>query len=251
MEKQKIMLIAGCSHAAGSEIDGTPDSAYNRNHCFGSLLSYKAGYVPVNLAIAGNSNSGIARTILKWFEANYDPESMEVVVLIAWTDSTRMEIPVDRDVYLPECEHVNWLDITAKRFYRLTLGWEGDPWTPGEVEMTKKCHKFIVENEKFMEVLSLNYVLQMEYFLKSKNVKYVMCNSMPMYDKMDDHLGFYLSLVDHTKYYGIHNASEAFYIKYKQLGYTNEKAKYWHHNEEPHSIFAEELYNYIQENKCF
>lgn len=251
MEKEKIMLIAGCSHAAGSEIDGLPDSAYNRNHCFGSLLSYKTGYVPVNLALAGNTNSGIARTVLKWFEANYDPELMEVVVVLAWTDSTRIEIPVDREVYLPECDHANWLDVTAKRFYRLTLGWEGDAWTPGEVEMTKKFHRFIVENEKFMEIMTLNHILQMEYFFKSKNIKYVMCNSMPIFETLDDHLGFYLSLIDHTKYYGVHNASEAFYPKYKQLGYTNKKAKYWHHGEEPHSIFAEELYNYIQENKCF
>lgn len=251
MEKQKFMLIAGCSHAAGSEIDGTPDSAYNRNHCFGSLLAQQLGYVPVNLAIAGNSNSGIARTVLKWFEANYDADTMEVVALIAWTDSTRIEMPVEREVYLPECDHINWLDVTAKRFYRLTLGWEGDPWTPGEVDMTKRMHRFIIENEKFMEILSLNYVLQMEYFLKSKNIKYIMCNSMPMFQTMSEHLGFYLSLVDYTKYYGIHNASEAFYTKYKDLGYTNPKAKYWHHGDEPHYIFAEELYNYIQENKCF
>ena len=245
------MLIAGCSHAAGSEIDGTEDSAYNRHNCFGSLLAGSMGYETVNLSIVGNNNSGIARSVLKWFEANYDPEQMEVVVLIAWTDSTRLEIPVNRDVYQPNENLTNWFDITAKRFYRLTLDWEGDPKTPGEVEMTKKLHRFIVENEKFVEILSINFVLQMEYFLKSKNIKYVMCNSMPMFQSTTEHLGFYLSLVDSTKYYGVHNASEAFYPKYKELGYVNEKAKHWHHGEKPHRIFSEELYNYIQENKCF
>ena len=244
------MLIAGCSHAAGSEIDGTPDSAHNRNHCFGSLLAVKLGYLPVNLAIAGNTNSGIARSILKWFEANYDSESMEVVVLIAWTDSTRLEIPVDREVYLHSSEHANWLDVTAKKFYRLTIGWEGDPWTPGEVDVTKKFHKFIAENEKFIEIISLNYVLQLQYFLNSKNVKYVMCNSMPLFNDMDEHLGFYMSLMDHTKYYGIYNPSMAFYPKFKELGYVNLNSKYWHHGDEAHYMFAEELYNHIEENKC-
>ena len=38
---EKIMLIAGCSHAAGSEIDGTEDSVYNRQHSFGALLAVK------------------------------------------------------------------------------------------------------------------------------------------------------------------------------------------------------------------
>ena len=32
MKKEKILLIAGCSHAAGSEIDGDEDSQYNRDH---------------------------------------------------------------------------------------------------------------------------------------------------------------------------------------------------------------------------
>lgn len=245
------MLIAGCSHAAGSEIDGNEDSEYNRHNCFGSLLGNRLGYSPVNLAVAGNSNSGIARSILKWFEANYDPSKMEVIVLAAWTDSTRAEVPVDHNMNPPGSSHVNWLDVTLNRFYRLTFGWEGDPRTPGEVEMTKKFHRFIAENGKFMEILSLNYIMQIEYFLKSKNVKYIMCSSMPVYyDKNNEHLGFYLSLIDYTKYYGLHNATESFYLKYKDLGYTNPKAKYWHHAEEPHQIFAEELYNYIQENKC-
>lgn len=66
---------------------------------------------------------------------------------------------------------------------------------------------------------------------------------------MGNHLSFYLSLVDTNKYYGIHNASEVFYPKYKELGYA--KAKYWHHGDEPDYYFSKELYNYIQENKCF
>ena len=250
MEKQKIMLIAGCSHAAGSEIDGTEDSEYNRHHCFGSLLAHKIGYLPLNISIAGNTNSGIARNILKWFEANYNSETMEVKVLVSWTDSTRMEIPVDRNAG-PDILHTNWLDVTASRFYRVNIGWEGSDNIPGEKEITKLAHQFIAANERFMEIQSLNYILQIQYFLNSKNVKYLMTNGMPLFYSSSEHLGYYLSLVDSTKYYGIHNASEAFYTKYKELGYTNPKAKYWHHGEKPHQIFAEELYNYIQENKCF
>jgi hypothetical protein len=247
---KKIMLIAGCSHAAGSEIDGTEDSEYNRHHCFGSVLANKLGYMPINLAIAGNTNSGIARSVLKWFEANYNPDEMEVFVLIAWTDSCRIEVPVNREVYLPGCGSVNWLDVTAKQFYRMTMGWEGDPNTPGEVEMTKKLQRFIVENERFMCLMSMNYVLQLQYFLNSKNVNYLMCNSMPLYEKPYSHLGFYISLVDHTKYYGVHHPSEAFFGKYKKLGYENPKAKYWHHDETPHELFAEDLFKFMEENKC-
>lgn len=247
---ERIMLIAGCSHAAGSEIDGTEDSEYNRHHCFGSVLANKLEYYPINLAIAGNSNSGIARSVLKWFEANYDPSKMEVFVSITWTDSSRFEAPVERPVNLPEPMCANWVDITARSFYRITMGYEGSSAIPGEIEMTKRIHKFVVENERFMEILSMNYVLQMQYFLNSKNVKYVMSNSMPMYYGNHEHLGFYMSLVDTTKYYGLHNTEEAFYLKYKNEGYSNPKAKYWHHDEVPHELFADELYNFIKKNKC-
>ena len=65
------MLIAGCSHAAGSEINGTEDSIYNRQQSFGARLASKLGYRPINIASNGASNSGIARSVLKWFEKYY------------------------------------------------------------------------------------------------------------------------------------------------------------------------------------
>ena len=64
MTKEKIALIAGCSHSAGSEIDGNQDSSYNRDNAFGSVLAKKLGYRPLNISVTGATNSGIARSIL-------------------------------------------------------------------------------------------------------------------------------------------------------------------------------------------
>ena len=36
----------------------------------------------------------------------------------------------------------------------------------------------------------------------------------------------------------------AFFWHYRNAGYENPKAKYWHHNEEPHRLFAEKLFNF-------
>lgn len=247
--KEKILLIAGCSHAAGSEIDGSEDSEYNRHHCFGSVLANRLGYKPINLAIAGSTNSGIARSVLKWFEANYNPKKMEVKVLVAWSDSTRVEVPIEYQKILPDCSHSNWIDVTGQSFYGITMGYEGNRSVPGEVDLTKRVHRFIAENERLFEIISINYILQIQYFLQSKNVDYVMCSSMPVFYNHNKHLGYYLSLIDATKYYGIHNSDQAFYLRYKNEGYVNPKAKYWHHDEIPHGLYAEELYNFIQENK--
>ena len=84
MTKEKIMLIAGCSHAAGSEINGQEDSVYNRQHSFGARLANKLGYKPINIATNGASNSCIARSILNWFDQNYDENTMEIFVLTSW-----------------------------------------------------------------------------------------------------------------------------------------------------------------------
>lgn len=60
-----------------------------------------------------------------------------------------------------------------------------------------------------------------------------------------------LPLIDQTKYLHMMHDGESFYIKYKNLGFENPKAQYWHHNEEPHKAYAEDLYKFIEESKCF
>ena len=89
----KIGLVAGCSHSAGAEIDGNEDSLYNRDNSFGSLLCKKLGYEPINIALGGATNSGIARSVLRWINENYKPNEMEVFVCIGWTESSRLEVP--------------------------------------------------------------------------------------------------------------------------------------------------------------
>ena len=41
----------------------------------------------------------------------------------------------------------------------------------------------------------------------------------------------------------------AFFWHYRNAGYENPKAKYWHHNEEPHRLHAEKLFNFIELSK--
>jgi hypothetical protein len=109
---------------------------------------------------------------------------------------------------------------------------------------------FMAKNEKYLEISSANSVLQLQYFFKFKNIDYVMCNTMHMFQPKDRHTKFYLEQIDTTKYYNMEDTEQSFYTKYKNLGFTNPKAKYWHHNETPHLMYADELYNFIEANKC-
>ena len=250
MTKEKIALIAGCSHSAGSEIDGNLDSKYNRDHSFGSLLSNKLGYRPINIAINGASNTGIARSVLLWFDENYNPETMDVYVIIGWTESSRMEIPAK---HRPSDFHsgnpsIEWYDSSANSYLRINYGWTGND--SFEKAVIPKYHEFMAENETYLEYQAASNVLMVQYFLKSLNVPYVMCNTMHMFVPDDHFVSHLLKLIDKKCYYNLDSGQDcSFFWKYKNLGYKNIKAKYWHHNEIPHTFYAEELYKFIGEQQ--
>lgn len=248
--KEKIALIAGCSHSAGSEIDGKQDSRYNRDNAFGSVLAAKLGYRPINLAISGSANSGIARSVLMWFDENYNPETMDVYVIVGWTESSRLEIPAK---HRPSDFHsgnpaVDWYDSSSNSYLRINYGWVGSD--AFEKSIVSGYQKFMAENETYLEYQSATNVLTIQYFLKSLNVPYIMCNTMHMFVPKDPFVSYLLKMIDKKCYYNYDkDQNEAFYWKYKHLGYENVKAKYWHHGEEPHRLYAEELYKFIGEQQ--
>lgn len=247
---RKIALIAGCSHIAGAEIDGLMDSKYNRDHSFGSVLATKMGYEPINIALNGSANSGIARSILNWFNDQYDPATMEVFVIIGWTESSRLEVPAtDRPGdFFSGNPAVQWYDSTANSYYRINYGWEGH--TAYEKKMIPTYHEFMADNETILECWAATAVLMVQYFLASNNIDYVMCNTMRMFTENCVHTKSLVDNIDQSKYYkALGDADDSFYFTYKNLGYVNEKAKYWHHGTEPHELYAEELHTFIKGSK--
>ena len=243
------MLIAGCSHTAGSEINGTEDSSFNRQRSYGNVLAGKMGYRPINMAEPGSTNPTIARSVLQWFKENYNPEIMEVFVVIGWTEPTRLEIPYHRKTWYNKMfPHTDCPATSGNDYMRINIGWEGSD--PEHKLIIPEYHRFIAKNEKYLEILSVNLVLQIQYFLKSKNIDYVMCNVAHMFDKDNTFLRFYLDLIDSNKYFNMEDNEKSFYTKYKNAGFTNPQAKYFHHGQVPHTLFAGELYNFIEGNKC-
>lgn len=254
MAKDKILLIAGCSHAAGAEINGAQDSVYNRCNSFGNILARKLDRIPINIAQHGLSNQGIARVIMNWFHYQYNPEIQDIAVLVAWTESLRTELP-RRDGSVDDISITtrssSWLDETGKHYYKFNFG-ENHPATSNEEKYFQEtAQRFIATNEIFMEINSLYFILLLQQFFNANNVKYMMCNTMHMFSSYVKQIENLLPLVDQTKYLNMMHDGESFYIKYKNLGFENTKAQYWHHNEEPHRAYAEDLYKFIEESKCF
>lgn len=241
--KERLMLVAGCSHAAGSEIDGTEDSVYNRQNTFGNLLAEQMGRRAVNIASNASNNQTISRTILEWFSEIYDPSTMDVFVLVAWTESSRIDMPMNRitwhETWNPASDYVS---KASRDYIRINMGYKGND--EEEKIVIARCHDFISAHTPFIEIISANLILQIQYFLKMKGINYAMCNTMHMFDQYKP-LNFYIDQIDQTRYFNLTNNAQSFYRKYKELGFVNIKAKYWHHGEEPHKLYSKELYNFI------
>ena len=237
------MLITGCSHASGSEIDSAQNSEYNKQKSFGNQLARKMGYYPVNIAGQGSTNPTIARSVIEWVTENYNSYEMDLYVLIAWSESSRMEVPCyDRSITYNEFHYSEWHTETDNNFYRINLGYEG--YTQSEKKLFPIYHRFMADNLVYLEIYTLNLILQLQYFLNSKNINYTMCNTMQVSSDAVQ-LKSYINQIDQSKYMDFNDGSLAFWWLYKSLGYVNPLAKYWHHGLEPHTLYAEKLYEFI------
>lgn len=257
---EKTMLIAGCSHAAGSEIDGSTDSIYNREHSFGNILAKKLGRKPINVAVCGYTNSAIARSILEWFNSNKNID--DVFVLICWTESSRIEAPFEFPTWHNSVngKYCDWFSDSSTDFLQINPGHieRSKPrtnfitnktnYTEREKDIQADYQNFVIKRTEFTEIYSANLVLQIQFYLKYKNCKYLMCDTGYMFTHENEkYLNFYNIIIDKKNYYNFSDTQQSFYTKFKNLGYINDKAKYGHHGEEPHRLYAEELYNFIQE----
>jgi hypothetical protein len=71
-----------------------------------------------------------------------------------------------------------------------------------------------------------------------------------MFVPNDHYVSYLLKMIDDRYYYNYNtNQDQSFFWKYRNLGHENPKAMYWHHSEEPHMLYAEELYNFIGEQQ--
>ncbi|NBO99874.1 MAG: hypothetical protein EBU90_07065 [Proteobacteria bacterium] len=239
----KILLISGCSHAAGAEIDGSKDSKFNREFSFGNQLARLLGRKPVNVASSGGTNATILRSIMHWIQENTNEQ--DVMVLASWTESTRMEIPISYEKTSDWEKEGNYADYASphnKHFVKLNMGWKGlNDW---EKEIIERVYPIMVFHELYLQISCAHIVLALHNFLKNKQIPHLMTNSMYMFND-DFRLDPYLSEIAPKNYYMMRDNEQCFYQKYKNLGYTNPKATYWHHGPDAHEAYAKELYTYI------
>jgi hypothetical protein len=84
------LLVNGCSHTAGSEIEGSGvgEGNYNRQNCYAAQIAKKLNWEYTNIAMPGGSNDYIKRTTMLWILDN--PErAKNTHFFINWTGAER------------------------------------------------------------------------------------------------------------------------------------------------------------------
>lgn len=242
----KTMLIAGCSHTAGSEIDGSQDSTYNRQHSYGNLIAKNLGYTAVNISQCGSTNSAIARSVMSYI---FQHETKPSFVLVGWTDSVRVEAPFYRPSnYNKANTAIDWYDDTGENYLRISM-FINSIVVEEEREKILDYQSFTIRNEEYTEINNLLHILNLQNFLKLQNIPYIFVNTNYIFAKMHCTLRWYFNLIDKLRYPKFDDATMNFYPRYNQLGYENPLAKYGHHGENAHLDYSQYLTQYILENK--
>lgn len=241
------MLIAGCSNAAGFEINGEEDCAYNRDNSFGNLLAKKLNLNPVNIALGSSSNPAIVRSVKEYFKHNPKPAR----VLVAFTELTRIDFPSPFEIFYEEMNPgVDWYNQHMDQFLQINSGWHGA--NDLERAAIPYWHDYQVRHVKMLWLDTIRLQWGLQEFLKNLKIPYTFCNTMDMYPNIGDqewnqYCESEWEMIDTDNYLDSRDNSKGFYWYYKNLGYNNPKAKYWHHAEEPHTLYAEKLYKFIME----
>lgn len=244
----KKLIVFGCSNAAGFEIYGGMDTKQNRMSSFGNLLGKKLDREVVNAGFGGASNSAIARTISRWIKNEYT-EDTDIHILIAWTESCRVEYPripgVDYRSGNPWADY--WL-AENDNFIQINMGLDPDiDYAGTEKVLIEHWQNYTAAYAMTTQMEYLNLVLQTQYLLELKGINYTMCNTMHTLEpKSYELLESYMDLVDEEHYLDFRKPENNFYWYYRNNGYVNDKALYWHHGIEPHTLYADRLFDFIK-----
>lgn len=246
------MLIAGCSHAAGSEIDGKLSSPENRKASFGNQLAGMMDHEPINIARNGSSNSAIHRSVLNWFTLNkkiVENKNNNLFVLVNWAESCRLEAPLPYVQNSNQDTCADWADPTMQDYMQVNSMTDPHTVTTHEKEPFVTTQRFLVYSEIYTEILTAKDALSLQYFFQTQdNIRHLMTNSgIAFHNHNMTHLKPYLSKIDATRYYMYRNNDYGFYEKYLNQGCLNPLAQYGHHGADAHLSRATDLYNYIKQ----
>ena len=232
-----LLFINGCSHSAGSEIEGSGigEGTYNRENCFGAKLARKLSVDKINLAYPGGSNDYIANSTMLWCLNN--PEKVQkTYFLIHWTGPDRT------DFYTKESDSPKYQDwCFDDKFAHI----HHDHYCPHLQEqekfLAKKISKVLFLNETNWEINRFLNIIRTQTLLKSLGAQYSFHNAFTSCIK-EDRYKKYHDLIDKNHFHNMTEKDCTFYYWALNREHDIKGQLHWHHKEPAHSDWADFLF---------
>ena len=241
---KKILVINGCSHSVGSEIDGPGinDGRRCRDQSFGSLLAKKLDMEVVHLALPGGSNDRISRSTLAWLGDNIDAinsREIDPIFLIHWTGAQRSEFRVSTEPFpSPLVDHKNNDDS-----YRpLSVGLVSTSLGISK-KITDWFNHLFVYDEIYWSDNKIKNILTLQNTFKTHGLKYWFGDSFDFFTKGKNFNSF-AKLVDQKYFPYFDNLDMTYYWFCKNNGYNNidPTNQIWHLGADAHEFYSNFLY---------
>ena len=232
------VLINGCSHSAGSEIEGSGigEGNYNRDNCFGAQFAKSLGCTYTNIAYPGGSNDYIARSTMYWILDNKEL-AKNTLFLIHWTGTDRTE-------YFYEEGDTTSYDFIShapdKKVAHLHPQHYPD-WAPNRWKKNLdvlSTHLFI--NQVQWDINRYNNIIRTQELLKSYGYKYIFRNGFQCCENKP-RFQYYIDKIDKENFLHFDNLQESFYEHCVDAGFDISGQEHWHHKLDAHTYWANRL----------
>lgn len=267
-EYKGVVISLGCSHTAGSEIEGVGDNDTQRQKSYGAKIAQKLGWYHLNYGICGGSNHRIFDLfcdILCDIESNYGyyapiRDDFNYLFLIGWTSLQRLDLRYPNE--MNEQWVQGWpMSRGDENYIPVTVG--TNPLMIKDVELRKAFMEgaAVFADNVIMANRLASYIFAIQNIMLSSPYKYYMFNAIEnFYDtvhtkvknpNLDAHKTFppfrgnqlIYNSID-TKYYFHPTSREMNYYRYctEVKDHKNVTSKYWHLPEAAHEDWAELIY---------
>lgn len=239
------ILINGCSHSAGSEIEGSGigESNFNRENCFGAQFAKKLNVSYTNLASPGAGNDYICRNTVFWCLNNSD-RIKDTLFLIHWTSPWRMEYFVDDHIQEPD---LFWQDVVYDKNVGFVTG--GDRWNnflKEDQKIVKRIQKNIFLKDTHWHIQKYLNVIYLQTILKNFKARYIFKNGfdpLPLQTRYDQ----YSKKIDTKNFVNPFSEDGSFFEHCLQAGHNINGQEFWHHKLPAHTYWANKLYTEFKE----
>jgi len=230
----KYVYTNGCSYSDGTGLKNTKveDGKVTYLDRYSTVLSKKFNAIDVNEARGGESNQRIWRKTFNWIANNTDKLNETVFVI-------QLTYPVRNEIWSKYKDWNGEISEEDKHWWGAQFGHDGySAWDHNErdtsVDRDEINFNYVPHNKECSEI-SWRYVLGLQSYFKSNNIKYIFfegdINKHGFMDRDCD----IAELVDFKYFYG-----ESFL---KSAGIRKTECN--HPNEEVQIEWADKLYNFI------